>query len=51
MCLLDQTKAVAEYALQLVYVSKEAGGNPKAVHDHPDVDDAADTMKETLQVS
>lgn len=49
MCLLDQTKAVAEYALQLVYVSKEAGGNPKAIHDHPDVDDAADTMKETLQ--
>lgn len=49
MCLLDQTKAVAEYALQLVYVSKEAGGNPKAIHDHPEVDDAADTMKETLQ--
>lgn len=50
MCLLDQTKTVAECALQLVYASKEAGGNPKATHAHPDVDDAADTMKETLQV-
>ncbi|XP_068221988.1 talin-2 isoform X2 [Palaemon carinicauda] len=49
MCLLDQTKTVAECALQLVYASKEAGGNPKAIHAHPDVDDAADTMKETLQ--
>ncbi|KAK4327375.1 hypothetical protein Pmani_002156 [Petrolisthes manimaculis] len=49
MCLLDQTKTVAECALQLVYASKEAGGNPKATHAHPDVDDAADTMKETLQ--
>ncbi|KAG7155036.1 Talin-2-like, partial [Homarus americanus] len=49
MCLLDQTKTVAECALQLVYASKEAGGNPKARHAHPDVDDAADTMKETLQ--
>ena len=50
MCILDQTKTVAECALQLVYASKEAGGNPKATHAHPDVDDAADTMKETLQV-
>lgn len=50
MCLLDQTKTVAECALQLVYASKEAGGNPKATHAHPDVDDAADTMKDTLQV-
>ncbi|XP_069174235.1 talin-2 isoform X3 [Procambarus clarkii] len=49
MCLLDQTKTVAECALQLVYAAKEAGGNPKATHAHPDVDDAADTMKETLQ--
>ncbi|XP_050730859.1 talin-2-like isoform X3 [Eriocheir sinensis] len=49
MCILDQTKTVAECALQLVYAAKEAGGNPKATHVHPDVDDAADTMKETLQ--
>lgn len=50
MCILDQTKTVAECALQLVYAAKEAGGNPKATHAHPDVDDAADTMKETLHV-
>lgn len=50
MCILDQTKTVAECALQLVYAAKEAGGNPKATHVHPDVDDAADTMNETLQV-
>lgn len=50
MCILDQTKTVAECALQLVYASKEAGGNPKATHAHPDVEDAADTMKDTLQV-
>lgn len=49
MCILDQTKTVAECALQLVYASKEAGGNPKATHAHPDVEDAADTMKDTLQ--
>lgn len=29
MALLDQTKTVAECALQLVYAAKEAGGNPK----------------------
>jgi hypothetical protein len=29
MVLLDQTKTVAECALQLVYASKEGGGNPK----------------------
>lgn len=50
MCILDQTKTVAECALQLVYAAKEAGGNPKATHAHPDVDDAADTMKDTLGV-
>ena len=50
MCLLDQTKTVAEYALQMVYAAKEAGGNPKALHTHADVDDSADSLKETLQV-
>lgn len=29
MALLDQTKTVAESTLQLLYVSKESGGNPK----------------------
>lgn len=32
MALLDQTKTVAECALQLIYASKEAGGNPKVRH-------------------
>jgi len=49
MCLLDQTKTVAEYALQMVYAAKEAGGNPKALHTHADVDDSVDSLKETLQ--
>lgn len=29
MALLDQSKTVAECALQLLYASKEGGGNPK----------------------
>lgn len=29
MALLDQTKTLAESALQLLYTAKEAGGNPK----------------------
>ena len=47
---MDQTKTVAECALQLMYAAKESGGNSKAIHAHPDVDDAADSVKETLQV-
>lgn len=31
MALLDQTKTVAECALQLIYAAKEAGGNPKVI--------------------
>lgn len=31
MALLDQTKTLAESALQLLYTAKEAGGNPKVV--------------------
>ncbi|XP_071498741.1 talin-1-like [Diadema antillarum] len=48
MALLDQTKTVAESTLQLLYVSKESGGNPKAVHTHPAVDEAAQGMKEAV---
>ena len=33
-----------------MYAAKESGGNSKAIHAHPDVDDAADSVKETLQV-
>lgn len=31
MVLLDQTKTVVECALQLLYVTKECGGNPKVI--------------------
>ncbi|XP_042904301.1 talin-2 isoform X1 [Parasteatoda tepidariorum] len=48
MALLDQTKTVAECALQLIYASKEAGGNPKASHIHCELDESADGMKEAL---
>lgn len=49
MALLDQTKTVAECSLQLVYAAKGAAGNPKAVHTHGDVDDAAEGAREALQ--
>lgn len=49
MALLDQTKTVAECALQLIYASKEAGGNPKATHIHCEIDESADGMKDALQ--
>lgn len=31
MSILDQTKTVAESALQLIYAAKEGGGNPKVL--------------------
>lgn len=49
MALLDQTKTVAECCLQLVYAAKGAAGNPKAVHVHADVDDAAEGARDALQ--
>ncbi|GFY18724.1 talin-2 [Trichonephila clavipes] len=48
MALLDQTKTVAESALQLIYASKEAGGNPKATHIYCELDESADGMKDAL---
>ncbi|XP_023231887.1 talin-2-like isoform X2 [Centruroides sculpturatus] len=49
MAILDQTKTVAECALQLVYTAKESGGNPKATHLHGEIDESADAMKDALQ--
>ena len=49
MVLLDQTKTVAENVLQLVYVTKESGGNPNAVTLHAEVDDTVESTKEALQ--
>ncbi|KZC14531.1 Talin-1 [Dufourea novaeangliae] len=49
MVLLDQTKTVAESALQLVCVTKESGGNPKAINFHAEVDETVESMKDALQ--
>ncbi|KDR19212.1 Talin-1 [Zootermopsis nevadensis] len=49
MVLLDQTKTVAECALQLMYATKEGGGNPKAVNIHPDIDESVDATRDSLQ--
>ncbi|XP_033109397.1 talin-1-like isoform X3 [Anneissia japonica] len=48
MALLDQTKTVAECALQLLYAAREGGGNPKAKHTHSAIDEAAEGMKEAV---
>ncbi|GLV39682.1 rhea [Carabus blaptoides fortunei] len=47
--LLDQAKTVAECALQLVYITKECGGNPKAISIHPDIDENISMTREALQ--
>ncbi|WP_411026627.1 hypothetical protein, partial [Salmonella sp. s54395] len=49
MALLDQSKTVAECALQLLYASKEGGGNPKATKVHPDIEEAAQGMLEGIE--
>ncbi|XP_012276723.1 talin-1 isoform X2 [Orussus abietinus] len=49
MILLDQTKTVAESALQLVYVTKESAGNPKAVNLHAEVDEMVESTRDALQ--
>lgn len=46
---LEQTKTVVECILQLLYVTKESGGNPKAINLHSDVDDSVDSTKESIQ--
>ncbi|KAL6422000.1 hypothetical protein ACFW04_010831 [Cataglyphis niger] len=49
MVLLDQTKTVAESALQLIYVTKESAGNPKAIALHSEVDETVESTKDALQ--
>ncbi|XP_015512363.2 talin-1 isoform X1 [Neodiprion lecontei] len=49
MVLLDQTKTVAESTLQLIYVVKESGGNPKAVNIHSEVDENVESTKDALR--
>uniref|UniRef100_H9GDK3 Talin 2 n=1 Tax=Anolis carolinensis TaxID=28377 RepID=H9GDK3_ANOCA len=48
MTLLDQTKTLAESALQTLYAAKEGGGNPKASHTHDAITEAAQLMKEAV---
>uniref|UniRef100_UPI00398ED945 talin-2 isoform X3 n=1 Tax=Pristiophorus japonicus TaxID=55135 RepID=UPI00398ED945 len=48
MTVLDQTKTLAESALQMLYAAKEGGGNPKAAHTHDAITEAAQLMKEAV---
>lgn len=48
MTVLDQTKTLAESALQMLYAAKEGGGNPKAHHTHDAITEAAQLMKEAV---
>ncbi|KAK7790683.1 hypothetical protein R5R35_008203 [Gryllus longicercus] len=48
MALLDQAKTVAECSLQLVLAAKEAGGNPKAVGAHQEVEEAVEATRDAL---
>ncbi|XP_023248015.1 talin-2 [Copidosoma floridanum] len=47
--LLDQTKTVLECTLQLIFVTKECGGNPKATNLHAELDESVYSTKESLQ--
>lgn len=47
--LLDQTKTVAESALQLLYATKDCGGNPRAANIHPEIDEFTTSTREALQ--
>ncbi|NXS30197.1 TLN1 protein, partial [Pomatostomus ruficeps] len=50
MNLLDQTKTLAESALQMLYTAKEAGGNPKQVaHTQEALEEAVQMMKEAVE--
>uniref|UniRef100_A0A8C7YQ37 Talin 1 n=1 Tax=Oryzias sinensis TaxID=183150 RepID=A0A8C7YQ37_9TELE len=48
MAVLDQTKTLAESALQMLYTAKEAGGNPKAAHMQEAVEESVQMMKEAV---
>uniref|UniRef100_A0A673WL51 Talin 2a n=1 Tax=Salmo trutta TaxID=8032 RepID=A0A673WL51_SALTR len=48
MAFLDQTKTLAESALQMIYAAKEGGGNPKASHTHDAIAEAAQLMREAV---
>lgn len=46
--LLDQTKTVTESAVQLLYVTKDCGGNPRASNIHPEIDEYINSTREAL---
>ncbi|XP_063702056.1 talin-2 isoform X1 [Culicoides brevitarsis] len=46
--LIDQAKSVVESAIQLVQVSKEAGGNPRAVQIHAELDECCLSTREAI---
>uniref|UniRef100_A0A8C8FPS1 I/LWEQ domain-containing protein n=1 Tax=Oncorhynchus tshawytscha TaxID=74940 RepID=A0A8C8FPS1_ONCTS len=48
MTFLDQTKTLAESALQMIYAAKEGGGNPKASHTHDAIAEASQLMREAV---
>ncbi|XP_075906783.1 talin-2 [Nelusetta ayraudi] len=48
MTFLDQSKTLAESALQMLYAAKEGGGNPKASHTHDAIAEATQLMKEAV---
>uniref|UniRef100_H3ANX1 Talin 1 n=1 Tax=Latimeria chalumnae TaxID=7897 RepID=H3ANX1_LATCH len=50
MNLLDQTKTLAESALQMLYTAKEAGGNPKQpAHTQETLEESVQMMKEAVE--
>ncbi|KJE89680.1 hypothetical protein CAOG_009384 [Capsaspora owczarzaki ATCC 30864] len=46
---LDQTKTVAESALNLLYAAKESGGNIKASNSHPKVDSGVAELRDVMK--
>uniref|UniRef100_A0A673I1N4 Talin-1-like n=1 Tax=Sinocyclocheilus rhinocerous TaxID=307959 RepID=A0A673I1N4_9TELE len=49
MSVLDQTKTLAESALQMLYTAKEAGGNHKAAHTQEALVESVQMMKEAVE--
>ncbi|XP_044738316.1 talin-1 isoform X2 [Chrysoperla carnea] len=47
--LLDQAKTVTESALQLLFAVREAGGNPKAINIHSDIDEFSQSTRDGLR--
>uniref|UniRef100_A0A4W5Q445 Talin 2a n=1 Tax=Hucho hucho TaxID=62062 RepID=A0A4W5Q445_9TELE len=45
---MENSKTLAESALQMIYAAKEGGGNPKASHTHDSIAEAAQLMREAV---